>query len=44
MSDKAVIRTPLLENSSSWEPAAEVYGKDRLSWEKEVATTHQVMP
>ncbi|KAF2422088.1 hypothetical protein EJ08DRAFT_487322 [Tothia fuscella] len=44
MGDKVILRTALLEKAGSFEPAAEVYGKDRYKWEKEVATTFNVMP
>jgi hypothetical protein len=44
MGDKIILRTILLEKASDFGAAAEVYGKDRLSWEKEVAHTFDVMP
>ncbi|KAF2840923.1 hypothetical protein M501DRAFT_930167 [Patellaria atrata CBS 101060] len=42
--DKIVLRTGLLEKAKELEPVAEVYGKDRFAWEKEVAETFSVMP
>ena len=44
MGPKIVVRTILLNDGKSFKPGAEVYGKDRLGWEPEVATTFQVMP
>ena len=45
--DKIVLRTGLLDNGSlgaGFKPAAEIYGKARFGWEKEVAQTFEVMP
>jgi hypothetical protein len=42
--DTIILRTILLEKSKDFGAAAEVYGKDRLAWEKEVAHTFDVMP
>ncbi|KAF1936578.1 hypothetical protein EJ02DRAFT_387147 [Clathrospora elynae] len=43
--DKIVLRTGLLkEGIKNFQPGAEIFGKDRLSWEKEVAQTFEVMP
>ncbi|THX85521.1 hypothetical protein D6D05_02830 [Aureobasidium pullulans] len=43
--DKIVLRTGLLsEGRKNFGPAAEIYGKDRFSWEKEVANTFEVLP
>jgi hypothetical protein len=43
--DKIVLRTGLLtEGIKKFQPGAEIFGKDRLSWEKEVAQTFDVMP
>ena len=43
--DTIVLRTALLEQGlKDFKPAAEVYGKDRLPWSKEVAETFDVMP
>jgi hypothetical protein len=43
--DTIVVRTGLLtEGIKNFQPGAEIFGKDRLSWEKEVAQTFDVMP
>ncbi|KAJ4364093.1 hypothetical protein N0V83_009548 [Neocucurbitaria cava] len=43
--DNIVLRTGLLEQGiKNFKPGAEIFGKDRLSWEKEVAQTFEVMP
>lgn len=42
--DKVVLRTVLLKEGKDFEPAAEIFGKDKLSWEKEVAHTFEVLP
>ena len=43
--DKIVLRTGLLtEGIKNFEPAAQIYAKDRLPWEKEVATSFPTMP
>ncbi|RAR02605.1 hypothetical protein DDE82_005693 [Stemphylium lycopersici] len=43
--DSIVLRTGLLEQGvKNFKPGAEIFGKDRLPWEKEVATTFDVMP
>jgi hypothetical protein len=39
-----VIRTVLLDQGKEFEAAAEIYGKDKMSWEKEVAHTFDVLP
>lgn len=39
-----VVRTALLDQGSSFTPAAEIYGKVRLPWEKEVAHTFETLP
>jgi hypothetical protein len=39
-----IIRTILLDNGKEFPPSAEVYGKDRLSWLKEVAKTFETLP
>ncbi|KAN0112792.1 Mss4-like protein [Hyaloscypha variabilis] len=44
MGDKIVVRIILLDQGKSLKPSAEVFGKDRLPWEIEVAQTFQVMP
>lgn len=43
--DSIVLRTGLLtEGIQKFQPGAEIFGKDRLSWEKEVAQTFDGMP
>ncbi|CAN9116796.1 unnamed protein product [Alternaria alternata] len=43
--DSIVLRTGLLdEGIKNFQPGAEIFGKDRLGWEKEVAQTFEVMP
>jgi hypothetical protein len=43
--DMIVLRTALLTKGiKEFKPAAEIFGKARLPWEKEVAETFQVMP
>ncbi|KAJ9636252.1 hypothetical protein H2201_006230 [Coniosporium apollinis] len=44
--DKIVLRTVLLtpEGTTEFQPAAEVFGKAKMSWEKEVATTFETLP
>lgn len=43
--DKIVLRTGLLdEGIKNFKPAAEIYGKAKLPWEKEVAQTFDTMP
>lgn len=44
MGDKIVIRTILLDQGKSLKAGAEIFGKDRLSWVKEVAQTFEVLP
>jgi len=44
MGDKYVVHTMLLKDAKSMWPSAEIYGKARLPWEKEVATTFATMP
>lgn len=44
MPDKIILRTVLLEQGPEFEAAAEIYGKDKMKWEKEVATTFPVLP
>lgn len=39
MGDKYVVRTGLLEGSKDLKVALEIFGKDRLSWQPEVAKT-----
>jgi len=42
--DTIILRTGLLEGSKAFPVAAEIYGKRRLSWEKEVAHTFDTLP
>lgn len=43
--DTIVLRTaPIAEARAKFEVAAEIFGKDKMSWEKEVAQTFDVMP
>ena len=43
--DKIVLRTGLLgKGIKEFKPAAEIFCKDRLGWEKEVASSFDVMP
>ncbi|KAL1305681.1 hypothetical protein AAFC00_007274 [Neodothiora populina] len=43
--DTIVLRTaPLPEGRKTFQPAAEIFGKDRLPWVKEVATTFAILP
>ena len=43
--DTIVLRTGLLtEGIKTLQPAAEIYGKAKLPWEKEVAQTFDTMP
>lgn len=44
MPDKAIIRTVLLEGGKDFKPAAEIYGKAKMSWEPESAQTFDTMP
>jgi hypothetical protein len=44
MGDKIVVRTILLDNGKDFQPSAEIFGKARLPWEKEVAQTFAVAP
>lgn len=44
LGDKLVVRTILLDQGKKLPVGAEIFGKDRLSWEKEVATTFDVLP
>ncbi|KAF7846215.1 hypothetical protein BT93_L4831 [Corymbia citriodora subsp. variegata] len=39
-----VVRTGLLKKAHSIEPAAEIFGKDRFSFQKETAHTFEVLP
>ena len=43
--DTIVLRTGLLtEGIKTFKPAAEIFGKARLPWEKEVAQTFETLP
>jgi len=43
--DTIITRTGLLaEGRKSFPVGAEIFGKDKMSWEKEVATTFDVLP
>lgn len=43
--DKIVLRTVLLDGpGAGFKPAAEIFGKARFDWEKEVAQTFETMP
>jgi hypothetical protein len=44
MGDKIVVRTILLDQGKSLKAGAEIFGKGRLSWVKEVAQTFEVLP
>jgi len=44
MGDNIVVRTILLDSGKSLKPGAEIFGKARLLWEKEVAQTFDTMP
>lgn len=42
--DKVVVRTILLKNGKDIQPGAEIFGKVRMGWEKEVAQTFETLP
>jgi len=42
--DTIVLRTVLLNGGKELPVSAEIFGKDKMSWEKEVAKTFKVMP
>ena len=43
--DTIVVRTGLLaEARKNFDVGAEIYGKDKLKWEKEIATTFETLP
>ncbi|CAG8953192.1 hypothetical protein HYFRA_00003393 [Hymenoscyphus fraxineus] len=44
MGNNIVVRTMLLESARSMPPGAEIFGKARLPWVKEVAQTFDTMP
>ena len=43
--DTIVVRTAALaEGRKNFDVGAEIYGKDKMKWEKEVATTFDTLP
>ena len=42
--DTIVLRTILLDSGKSFKPAAEIFGKAKMAWEPESATTYDTMP
>ena len=42
--DTIVVRTILLDGGKGLDVGAEIYGKAKLSWEKEIATTFDTLP
>ncbi|KAI9689269.1 MAG: hypothetical protein M1820_010180 [Bogoriella megaspora] len=43
--DKIVLRTSLLpKGRKEFQPSAEIFGKDKFPWQKEVAQTFEVLP
>ncbi|KZF22455.1 hypothetical protein L228DRAFT_153333 [Xylona heveae TC161] len=44
LGDKYVVRTGLLDNYKELKPSAEIFGKAKLSWLPEVATTFETLP
>ncbi|KAL8786356.1 MAG: hypothetical protein Q9213_002853 [Squamulea squamosa] len=42
--NKIVVRTALLEGGKDFKVAAEIFGKDRLGWQREVARTFEGPP
>lgn len=42
--DKIVVRTVLLDEGKSFKPAAEIFGKAKMSWEPESAKTFETLP
>ncbi|KAI4131677.1 MAG: hypothetical protein LQ347_002869 [Umbilicaria vellea] len=44
MGDKIVVRTVLLDGGKGFKPAAEIFGKAKMSWEPEVAQTFDTLP
>ncbi|MCJ1246934.1 hypothetical protein MMC30_004145 [Trapelia coarctata] len=44
MGPKVVVRTILLDGGKDWKPHAEIYGKAKMNWEKEVAHTFETLP
>jgi hypothetical protein len=44
MGNKVVVRTIVLDQGKSLKVGAEIFGKDRLPWEKEIAQTFEFLP
>ncbi|KAI9830534.1 MAG: hypothetical protein M1819_005492 [Sarea resinae] len=44
MGPKIVVRTILLDSGKSFKPSAEIFGKARLPWVAEAATTFDTLP
>ena len=42
--DKILIRTALLDDGKNFKPSAEIWGKAKLHWVPEVATTFETVP
>ncbi len=42
--DTYVLRTSLLDRGHEFKPSAEIFGKDRLPWQVEVAKTFEIAP
>lgn len=42
--DKIILRTGLLNKGHEFPVAAEIFGKDKWEWEKEVAQTFETLP
>lgn len=42
--DTIVVRTVLLDGGDKFPPHAEIFGKVRMDWEKEVAQTFPLLP
>ncbi|KAK3115381.1 hypothetical protein LTR53_005328 [Teratosphaeriaceae sp. CCFEE 6253] len=42
--DTIVVRTGLLKEGRGFDVGAEIYGKDKMKWEKEIATTFDTLP
>ena len=44
LGDKLVVRTSLLQGTKDFKVAAEIFGKDRLKWQPEIAQTFEGPP
>ena len=44
MGDTVAARTILLDGGKGFPLRAEIYGKDKMTWEKEVAHTFDLLP